>query len=160
MARSSLDRFEGIARRVGQISERRPLGEDRHPFEVRDIHEALPAKVRKLFDDAHYAEATVEACKFLDGQVRKLAKLGLSGEKLMMDAFSEAKAVLRLNGLGSVSEKDEQRGYKFIFAGTFVGIRNPRSHESIKDVVGTCLDHLSLVSHLLRRLEAANFPIG
>ena len=75
----------------------------------------------------------------------------------MMAAFSESSPVIQLTAMSSDSEIDEQRGYKFLFAGTMVAIRNPRGHDSIIDDPGLCLDHLSLVSFLLRRLNAAGF---
>jgi uncharacterized protein (TIGR02391 family) len=74
----------------------------------------------------------------------------------MMAAFDGSK--VKLNALLTVSETDEQEGYRFIFAGGVRGIRNPRAHEpSIADDPDICLDHLSLVSLLLRRLEQAGY---
>lgn len=37
--------------------------------------------------------------------------------------------VPRLNRLRSTAERDQQAGYRFIFAGAKTGIRNPRAHE-------------------------------
>lgn len=132
--------------------------EELHPFDTRNIHPDLPGKVRKLFDDGHYSEATFEACKFLDTFVGKHAPRTKSGEARMMEAFSETTPLVRLTCMGTNSEVDEQRGYKFLFAGTMVAIRNPRGHDhSMVDDPGTCLDHLGLVSALLRRLNKAGF---
>ncbi len=76
----------------------------------------------------------------------------------MMAAFSEASPKLRLTPLSTQSEKDEQEGYRFVFAGGVRAIRNPRGHEhSAKDDPDICLDHLSFVSLLLRRLEQAGY---
>lgn len=64
--------------------------------------------------------------------------------------------ILQLTDLSTTSKKDEQRGFRFIFSGSVVAIRNPRGHEyGIKDTPTECLDHLSLASMLLRRLEQA-----
>lgn len=62
-----------------------------HPFDTRNIHPKLPSKVRKLFDDGHFAEATSHAFKYLDKQVEKLSGLSDSGFSLMMDAFDSKK---------------------------------------------------------------------
>jgi hypothetical protein len=61
-----LSRFENVVRRAAQFTEEQ-LGRSGivHPFEERSIHEKLPPKVKKLFDDSHYAESTFEAYKFL-----------------------------------------------------------------------------------------------
>jgi len=60
-----------------------------HPFEARNIHQDLPPKVRDLFDDGYYPEATFEAFKYLDKTVEKYSGITESGYKLMMTAFSE-----------------------------------------------------------------------
>lgn len=65
---------------------------------------------------------------------------------------------LQLTPLSTTSEINEQEGYKFLFGGCIWAIRNPRGHEvSVKDDPDTCLDHLSFVSMLLRRLEQAGY---
>lgn len=130
--------------------------EELHQFDTRNIHPDLPAKVRELFDDGHYSEATFEACKFLDTFVGKHAPKTKSGEARMLAAFNESSPIVMLTGMSKDSEVNEQRGYKFLFAGTMIAIRNPRGHDhSMVDDPGTCLDHLGLVSALLRRLNQA-----
>ena len=153
--------FERFARSASQLSEPSLPSGGQHPFDLRDVHTSLPGEVRRLFDNAHYAQATFEACKYLNSEVRRLASSPKSGEALMMEVLNETKPVLRLTKLSSTSEIDEQRGYRFLFAGTMTGIRNPRGHEhSMIDDVGICLDQLSLVSQLLRRLEKAGFKVS
>ena len=127
-----------------------------HPFDIRNIHPCLPDVVRELFDDGHYAQATFEAFKYIDKEVARISSSSESGEKLMMTAFNDASPLISLTPRGTVSEKDEQRGYRFLFAGAVVAIRNPRGHEySVSDTPDECLDHLAIASTLLRRLEAA-----
>lgn len=153
--------FEKITRSAHMFTEQEiELDVNKHPFEVSNIHDSLPMQVRKLFDNAHYSQATFEAYKFLDKTIARLAKVNKSGYQLMMAAFSETSPLLKLNDLKSESEKDEQKGYQFIFAGTIMAIRNPRGHEhSIKESADECLDHLSIASHLMRRLEKSGFSI-
>ena len=161
---SNLDQFEYIARSVAGFSAMGPTRRVHyeppppHAFDSRNIHPSLPPKVRKLFDDGHFAEATFHSFKFLDKQVQKHSRLSETGFKLMMAAFDDANPKLRLTPLLTDSEKDEQKGYRFIFAGGAQAIRNPRGHEyAVADDPDTCLDHLSFVLMLLRRLEAAGF---
>jgi uncharacterized protein (TIGR02391 family) len=136
----------------------RPEVIEPHQFELRDVHPDLPPKVRALFDDGHYAESTFEACKYLDNFVGKHAPKTISGEKRMMAAFSEVSPMISLTGLSSASEIDEQRGYRFLFAGAMVAIRNPRGHDdSFSDDPQTCLDHLGMISSLLRRLNKSGY---
>jgi uncharacterized protein (TIGR02391 family) len=161
---SSLKRFEAITRALAQMPRREPATEPvaktgaLHPFDERNIHPDLPSNVRTLFDDGHFAQATFEAFKYLDKYVERHSGLGESGYKLMMNAFAEGNPKLPLTPMKTASEKDEQQGYKFIFVGGVLAIRNPRGHEfSVVDDPDLCLDHLSFVSMLLRRLEQAGY---
>lgn len=159
----SLEQFEAIARAIASVSRQEAVAAPAievpspDPFDKRNIHPDLPSKVRTLFDDGHYPEATSLAFKYLEKKVQKYSGLmAKSGEPLMMEALDGN--TIKLNALVTVSEKDEQAGYRFIFAGGTRGIRNPRAHEpTIVDDPDICLDHLSFVSLLLRRLEQAGY---
>src|SRR5215471_3460813 len=115
---SSLQRFERVVRAVARlVPPTEPVVKPvLHPFDTRNIHPGLPPKVRKLFDDGHYADATFTAFKYLDKKVQQYSGLKDSGYKLMMDAFDDAKPKLQLTPLKTVSEIDEQKGYRFVFA--------------------------------------------
>lgn len=131
-----------------------------HPFETRNIHPTLPKIVMKLFDDGHYAQATFEAFKFIDNEVARLSGVSESGFKLMMQVFPETGPVVKLTNCSTTTEKDEQKGFQFLFAGSILAIRNPRGHKyGVRDTPDECLDHLGLASVLLRRLEAAGYTL-
>jgi uncharacterized protein (TIGR02391 family) len=159
----SLDRFERIVRSIDVESAPRPpassevLEQELHPFETRNIHPDLPAKVCELFDDGHCEQSVFEAFKFVEKEVKRISGIrGKTGYQLMMDAFNENDPKVKLDGLTTESEIDEQRGFKFIFAGAATGIRNPRGHEvDIGDTPDEALDYLALASLLLRRLDTA-----
>jgi TIGR02391 family protein len=162
----SFDHFEAIARSIGAEHADPPslAGtvesveiEEPHPFESRNIHPDLPKKVRKLFDDGHPEYSVFEAFKFIEKEIKRISGLrGKTGYALMMDAFNENNAKVKLNALVTESEIDEQRGFKSIFAGASAGIRNPRGHEvDVADTPAEALDYLALASILLRRLDAA-----
>jgi uncharacterized protein (TIGR02391 family) len=151
---NAFDRFQSITRKARKFTEERsqPSG-GLHPFDERNIHQEIDKVVRNLFDNGHYAQATFEAYKYVDKQVQKLSGLNESGYKLMMQAFNENSPIIKLTNLSNTSEKDEQQGYKFIFTGAVLAIRNPRGHEyEIRDTPDQCLDHLGLASLLMRRL--------
>lgn len=154
----SIDQFESFARRAIQLSDIPPTAAPLHPFEERGIHQELPADVRELFDNGHYAQSTFEAFKFVDHEVRRHSRLSESGTKLMMQAFGGDQPPISLTPRQTPSEQDEQEGYKFLFAGAMLGIRNPRGHEfDVRDAPEECLDHLALASALMRRLAAAGY---
>jgi len=158
---NSFKAFERIVRGSFSFTEA-PPEESRqvHPFDTRDIHPRLPQIVRDLFDDGHYAQSTFEAFKFIDKQIQRLSGASETGYKLMMKVFPESSPTIKITACSTVSEKDEQKGYQFLFAGSALAVRNPRGHEyAVRDSPDTCLDHLSLASHLLRRLEQAGYSI-
>lgn len=151
--------FEGLVRRAGEYTEARsePIG-GLHPFEERNINSRIAAVVKKLFDDGHYAQATFEAYKYIDKEIQRLSNSTATGVKLMMQVFPFENPTLKLTPLSNESEKDEQKGFQFLFAGSVLAIRNPRGHEyGVIDSPDKCLDHLALASLLIRRLEEAGF---
>jgi uncharacterized protein (TIGR02391 family) len=154
---NSLRNFERIARAAKNftsVPEKNLETEPLHPFDERNVHPDVDKIIRKLFDDGHYSQATFEAFKFVDKRVQKLAKSRETGYKLMMKAFSDTSPKIKLTDLSNTSETDEQQGYKFIFSGAVLAIRNPRGHEvSLPETPDQCLDHVSLASLLIRRLD-------
>ena len=151
------ERICRLAQRIGQPAPKTAVQE--HPFDVRRIHPTLPAAVRQLFNDGHYKDATFNAFVFLENEVRRHAPgIERDGSGLMMSAFGGEKPTIALTALKTRTECSEQEGYKFLFAGALLAIRNPRGHESgLVDDAKLCLDHLTVVSMLLRRLELAGY---
>ena len=156
---SEFVRFELITRRAHQFSEARDRSRAfGHPFNERNIAPELFPVVQQLFDNGHYAQATFEAFKFIDKEIQRHAKSNRQGFSLMMDALGGDVPNVRLNPMLDVSQKDEQKGFQFLFAGAVRAIRNPRGHEyGVSDDPDLCLDHLSLASLLLRRLVEAGY---
>lgn len=152
---SRIEGFESIARRAYRFTEAPSQPElNLHAFEFRNIHPDFPTEVRRLFDNGHFAQSTLEAFKFVDEEIQRITGSSEFGTSLMMKAFSGSPPAVALNPGMTRSEKDEQEGYKFLFAGSMLGIRNPRGHKTaMADDPDLCLDHLGLASMLLRRLD-------
>ena len=119
--------------------------------------EPIRSVSRDLFSDGHYARAVEEAFKCLNNEVKDKSTLSeTDGSPLMQKAFSADKPTLRLNDLNTVSEKDEQHGYKDLYAGAMTGIRNPRAHEhALEDDPEVAIELLTLANHLMRKLDTA-----
>lgn len=155
---TDIEDFEQIVRIAHLVTDAKDVSESHedHPFDLRNIHPDLPQRSRALFDDGYFAEATFEAFKFIEKEVKRVGNLSGNGFPLMMEAFNENNPSIALNSLLTESEVDEQKGYRHIFAGAQSGIRNPRGHGTdLEDSPDVCLDHLSLASVLLRRLDDA-----
>jgi uncharacterized protein (TIGR02391 family) len=151
------EKITRVSKNVGQPSVAESRGV--HPFDERNIHPEITEVSVKLFDDGHYSQATFEAFKYLDVQVKKLSGINDSGYKLMMAAFAEAAPKIKLTDLITMSDVDEQMGFKFMFAGVMSAIRNPRGHNITSDPIDRCLDHLSVASVLFRRMEERKEPL-
>lgn len=153
---SLFERIARAGRNLGQpaVAESRGV----HPFDERNIHPDIAGVSIKLFDDGHYAQATFEAFKYIDNQVKTVSGIEDTGFSLMMNAFNETGPKIKLTDLKTMSDKDEQKGFRYIFAGTMSGIRNPRGHDNRVDPIDICLDHLSVASVLLRTLEGRRAP--
>jgi len=154
---SRLDLFERIARVAHQFTEAEAAQPtSSHPFESRNVHPDLPSDVRTLFDNGHSAQATFEAFKYVDEEMQRISGDPDYGSTLMMRVLGGSPPLVRINPGMTKTEKSEQEGYKFLFAGAMLAIRNPRGHTSgVADDPDTCLDHLCLASMLLRRLDEA-----
>lgn len=114
-------------------------------------------KVSKdLFQSGFYNQAVSEAFKALNKFVQKKTGQKLSDTQLMQLVFSEKDPVLYWSERKTVSEIDEQRGYMFLMAGGFTGIRNPCAHEiDWIDDHETALDAILIAQHLLRKARSA-----
>ena len=127
-----------------------------HPFDARNIHPAITAVSKQLFDDGHYRQASLYAFIRIEEQVREKSSFNDMGFNLMMSAFNEDKPIIALNNLSNTSERDEQKGYRHIFAGSMAGIRNPRAHSTtLPETMDECIDNLSIASALMRKLDHA-----
>ena len=155
---SVFERFARNAKNFGVRSASETETRNVHPFDERNIHPEISAVSLKLFDNGHYSQATFEAFKLLDNLVQTVSGISDTGYKLMMAAFHETNPKIQLNDLLTMSDKDEQMGFRFVFAGSMSAIRNPRGHEIRADPIDLCLDHLSFASVLLRTLEGRKLP--
>ncbi|MBU4300518.1 TIGR02391 family protein [archaeon] len=127
-------------------------------FRLLNIHPEIESVSKKLFYDKHYAQAIFEAFKKINNLVKeKSCRKDLDGKSLMLTAFSVNSPLLKMNGLVSQSDKDEQEGFMHLYAGAIMGIRNPKGHENIiqKDK-NRALKYLSFASLLCERLEECN----
>ncbi len=116
-----------------------------------DLHPLVYKAAGHLYLDGHYADAAGAAVKALEIAVRDRAGL-LTSSNLMGEAFSDH-GPLDLRHHEGRTGADEQAGFRFLFMGTATALRNPRAHEFIEDAPVSALEHLALVSLLLRRLD-------
>ena len=137
------------------IAKQKPTPNEHH-FDLRNIHPKIREVSEDLFDGGHYNSATLKTYVLIENMIKESNCSKEIGFKLMMKVFDETGPLIKLNALSGENEKNEQKGFKFIFAGVVAGIRNPRAHTTdYPETMDQCLDHLSLASLLLRKLETS-----
>ncbi|MHA1252309.1 MAG: TIGR02391 family protein, partial [Candidatus Helarchaeota archaeon] len=101
-----------------------------------DIHKEIINVSKNLFKDNHYAEAVFSAFKKVNNTVKEIVKKKtgkeLDGTSLMLRAFKDNDPIIKLTDCENKTEKDIQKGYQFLFAGSILGIRNPKAHDFIE----------------------------
>ena len=139
-------------------------------YHWRHLHEDIRDASEEGYRKEDYYKAFSEAVKRYINKVRKKSQ---STEKsdfsMVSDVFGKnilrvAKKYKRPNGddFSSQTKDNIEQGQKFLSMGIVAGARNPLSHEEITDLRDSelfseedCLDALSLLSHLFRRLDNA-----
>lgn len=123
-------------------------------FEVLNLHPDLSRACSKLFDDGHYSEAVENACKVLDMLVKiRSLRTDPSGTELMQLVFSPKTPLLRFNDQQNDSERSEQQGMMFLYAGAMLALRNPRAHGFVQDHPENAVEYMSFLNMLAKALD-------
>ena len=153
---SIIQKYEmlGIDIKPSAISEPEDTAElPSYLFDKIRLHPRIRRVSKSLFNSGHYAEAIFAAFKAVNNFTKKKAGLSIDGKDLMAKTFNEDKPIIKLNKLSNQSERDEQQGFRFLFMGAMVGIRNPKAHEDIRQIDPyKALEYLSFASLLMRRV--------
>lgn len=123
-------------------------------FDKMKFHPRVIEVSENLFKTGNYAQAIFEAFKAVNNYVKEKTGLTLDGTNLMEKVFNENKPILQLNELLDKYDKDEQTGFKFLFMGSQMGIRNPKAHKNVKqEDPRRTLEYLNIASLLMRRVD-------
>ncbi len=121
------------------------------------FHSEIERVSGDLYRAGHYKSAALEAYIRVIDEVKAVSKIPEDGDSLMNKAFACDKQtpVIQLNSLQTDAERDEQRGFLFLFKG-IVGLRNSKAHSNalFNDPLRGH-DYLALASVLMRVLEIA-----
>lgn len=123
-------------------------------FDRMQFHPKVVEASKACFVAGNYREAILNAFIALIDYVKEKTKLKTDTKDLMAKAFDIEKPVIRLNSLKEQYERDEQEGFRFLFMGASVGIRNPKVHKLIPQTNPLhTLEYLAFASLLMRRVE-------
>jgi uncharacterized protein (TIGR02391 family) len=126
------------------------------PIADYQFHPEIERVSGDLFRGNHYKQAALEAYIRVIEEVKQRSGLNLDGDNLMNQAFSfdtNRAPILRFNAMNSDAERDEQRGFMFLFKG-IVQHRNYKAHSNrLFDDPSRAHEYLALASLLMRMLE-------
>jgi uncharacterized protein (TIGR02391 family) len=121
------------------------------------FHSEIERVSGELYRSGHYKQAALEAYIRVIDEVKAVSKIPDDGDSLMNKAFACDKQtpVIQFNDLQNDAERDEQRGFLFLFKGV-VSLRNSKAHSNalFNDPLRGH-DYLALASLLMRVLEIA-----
>ena len=123
------------------------------------IHPDIKTAALTRFESAHYADAVESALKAVNARVREnwlaAGNSEQDGTKLMFSAFDTQNPAIRLADLSTQTGRDIQDGYKHIFAGAMLGIRNPKAHDIVVINQDRAIHFLFVASLLMHKLDEA-----
>lgn len=140
-------------------------------YHWRHIHKTVQEASYSGYTQSDFYRAVEEAIKRYEKNVQTKSGKTLDGQSLMSNVFGREKEKLsvtlrykRNNGdeFSDTTKANIEDGQRFLSMGIMAGVRNPLAHEEIADLKESdlftekdCLDMLSLLSHLFRRLDDA-----
>lgn len=176
---------EGVEKIVNSVVENSEMEGEKQSEVVGMLHSLIPEyaqyhwrHLHKTVRDASYNyyrnkdfySAVDETIKRYESVTQKKSGNAQTGQALMGQVFGKDKALSvtenykKRDGRGFNCDTIEniEEGQKFLSMGVFAGVRNPLAHEEKIELKETglftendCLDMLSLLSHLFRRLDDA-----
>jgi len=130
------------------------------------LHPTLMQVSQKAYMTGNFKEAALNALIAVDERVGKSMKNSTAanakktGTDMMFAAFSEKVPVIKLFPDEDPDAVTMQEGYKYIFAGVMLAIRNPKGHRNFTIEEKDAIELLFIASRLLRKLDEAMKPEG
>lgn len=128
---------------------------------INHLHELIIKSSLKKYQDGHYSDAVESAIKEINERLKTLYKKHKNEEKDGSDLFAlvfnsdETKTLLKVADMTTISGKDEQDGYKFMFMGVWKGIRNPKAHANTFLSKEQAYKRLIFTSMLMEKIDEA-----
>ena len=122
------------------------------------IRPELWLAISDTYEAGNYNHAIIDAIEYMSEIIREKSGLDGDGEQLFGKAFGGESPILRINKLQTVTERDIQQGLLLILIGMYKGIRNPRSHDQVKDTKNTADSIIYFVDYLLGIIDQSQEP--
>ena len=123
------------------------------------IHNTIQKIAKSRFESQHYADAVEASFKeinyIIKQEYKKVKGVEVDGCDLMRKAFTSTnnnnyQPLFPIADNTIESGRNVQHGYMDIFAGTMMGIRNPKTHENLDRTPDEAWEMIVLASHLMR----------
>jgi uncharacterized protein (TIGR02391 family) len=121
------------------------------------VHPRIRALAKPRYEAGFFGDAVEASFKEVNESVKKIVVAGhgkeLDGAALMTTAFSLQTPLIKLSALTTESDRSIQQGYMQIFAGSMIGIRNPKAHGNLNPDSNKTLHLIALASLLMSKID-------
>lgn len=125
-------------------------------FDLPGLHSTISSASGALYRDGHYRQAVREAFQAVEHRVQKLSGRPDTGTPLMGSVFGVSPPALDITRSNDRNAQDEREGFKLLFMGAMLGLKNPRGHgAALVDTADEAMEALAFASLLMRRLDLA-----
>jgi uncharacterized protein (TIGR02391 family) len=122
------------------------------------ISQKLWDSVSTTYSSENYSHAIVDGMHLLTDIIREKSNVDGDGVGLVGQAFGGDDPKLRLTRMQTETDRDIQKGMENLLRGMYLLIRNPRSHEQIKDEKETADTILIFINYIIGIIEKAEEP--
>lgn len=163
------------ARRLKLVEGIKAIAPEHADFHWRTLHPSIQRASEREYRNGQYHHAVVEAIKAYVRDVRRIAARpeGMSEFSVIQSALKDDDPLIDIIapftsiGLSPETQKNMRGGQRLISEALWTGFRNPIQHEGVRELEEAgvftyqdCLDALSILSHLRRRIELVETSTG
>ncbi|CDI05153.1 TIGR02391 family protein [Candidatus Nitrosotenuis uzonensis] len=153
-----LERYGGYLKAfLEELQEEDPIQESKFPKELK-LHPKIVAVSEKLYRNKHYSQAIFEAVKVLEMEIKTKSRIrDKIGVNLVNHVFNKDHPTIKIVEGDESAQIDEREGFRFLYMGAFLGIKDPKSHSTpnLEDSA-KALEYIAFLSLLMKRLDEAS----
>ena len=127
------------------------------------FHPKVIELARERFENNFYADSVSACLREINTIVKEYvrARIGeeLDGVPLFERAFSSREPIIMLADLTNEDGRNIHNGYKRIFEGMFLGVRNPKAHTNLNPSKTKTIHLLFICSFMFLKLEEAGIQL-
>lgn len=121
------------------------------------LHPKVTELAKERFESGFFADSVSVCLREINTIIKEYVRLRineeLDGVPLLERAFSIRNPIIAFANLENESGRNIHKGYKKIFEGVFLGVRNPKAHENLNPDENKTKHLLFLVSFMFLKLE-------